>query len=113
MLLLSVQNAVDREWRPHPSQKGCGEAPARLIDPSVATKLWHMACVCGWGWSWRNVAAPMCGHGGRWRFSRINLLCIYTAAPDFLRVARVVHERMRWSPKGPAPWSIEVSNAIG
>jgi len=71
MLLLSVLIAADCRRKSRPPRTGRGGAHVRSIDPSIATKLWHMACVCEWGCSWRDGGRAQARRQGRWRFSRI------------------------------------------
>ncbi len=93
MLLLSVPFAADYQRKSRRLLQTRGDAKAWPIDQSVATKLWHMACVGEWGCSGEKAAVPKRGSRGRWRFSRINF-AHYAAARDFFLVANVLHAQM-------------------
>jgi len=71
MLLLSVPSAVDCRREPRPHGKGRGGVQVWPIDRSVATKLWHMACVCERGCSWHYGGRADAQPRGRWRLSRL------------------------------------------
>jgi len=49
MLLLSAPIVTNYPWLPGLRCRPRRRAGVRLIDQSIATKLWHMACVCGRG----------------------------------------------------------------
>jgi hypothetical protein len=93
MLLLSVPVATDYQRESRRLLQARGAAQAWPIDPSIATKLWHMACVGEWGCSGDKAAVLERGSRGWWRFSRLNF-AHYAAARDFFRGANVLHARM-------------------